>query len=147
MAVPEVSVPYEILDHTADAGVRGIGPTVEEAFAEAALGMFSLMADLDSVRPETEVPVEVQADSLEELLVAWLGELLRERDVRGMLFSRFAVRIAERDGRLHLSGRAWGEGIDPGRHRLGVEVKAATYAGVRVEQRGGGWIAQCVVDL
>lgn len=142
-----MSVPYEILEHTADAGVRGIGATLEEAFAEAARGTFALMADLDSVRPETEVAVEAAGDTPEGLLVAWLGELLRERDVRGMLFSRFEARIGERDGAWRLSGRAWGERIDPRRHKLGVEVKAATYSGVRVERTGEGWIAQCVVDL
>jgi len=139
-------VPYEILDHEADAGVRGIGRTVEEAFAEAARGMFALMADLDRVQERGEVTVEVRADTLEGLLVAWLGELLRERDVRGMLFSRFEVRIGQAGEGRWLEGRAWGEPIAP-RHRLGVEVKAATYAGVRVERRGDACIAQCIVDL
>lgn len=37
--------------------------------------------------------------------------------------------------------------MDPGRHKLGVEVKAATYAGVRVAKKGDGYIAQCIVDL
>ncbi len=140
-------MPYEILDHVADAGVRGIGATREEAFAEAARGTFALMADLAQVRTETAVQIEVRADTLEGLLVAWLGELLRERDVRRMLFSRFEVWIEEEEGRWRLSGRAWGEGIAPERHRLGVEVKAATYSGVRVETRGTEHIAQCVVDL
>lgn len=140
-------VPFEILDHAADAAVRGIGTTVEEAFAAAAEGTFSLMADLTRVRPETPVEVEARGDSPEGLLVAWLGELLRERDVQGMLFSRFEVRIANEPGGLRLQGRVWGEKVDPTRHRLGVEVKAATYAGVRVEDQGGRWIAQCVVDL
>lgn len=139
-------MPYEILDHEADAGVRGIGTTLEEAFAEAARGMFSLMADLDRVEERGEVTVEVRSDTLEGILVAWLGELLRERDVRGMLFSRFEVRIGEGGGERWLVGRAWGEPIVP-RHRLGVEVKAATYAGVRVGRRGDAYIAQCIVDL
>jgi len=140
-------MPYEILDHEADAGVRGIGATLDEAFAEAARGMFSLMADLAQVRAEREVEIEAHGDTLEGLLVAWLGELLRELDVRGMLFSRFAVRIVGEDGRWRLVGRAWGERMDPGRHELGVEVKAATYAGVRVTKRGDAYIAQCIVDL
>ncbi|MBC7221048.1 archease [Candidatus Bipolaricaulota bacterium] len=137
---------YEILDHEADAGVRGIGGTLDEAFAEAARGMFSLMADLAQVQERGEVTIDIRADTLEGLLVAWLGELLRERDVRGMLFSRFEVRIGQDEGGWWLEGRAWGELIAP-RHRLGVEVKAATYAGLRVERRGEAYIAQCVVDL
>ncbi len=138
---------YEILDHVADAGVRGIGATLDEAFAEAARGTFSLMADLAQVRAKTAVAIEASADTLEGLLVAWLGELLRERDVRGMLFSRFEVWIEEEDRGWRLAGRAWGEEIAPGRHKLGVEVKAATYAGVRVAGEPGRWLAQCVVDL
>ncbi|QAA76782.1 MAG: hypothetical protein BIP78_1016 [Candidatus Bipolaricaulis sibiricus] len=140
-------MPYEILDHVADAGVRGIGRTVDEAFAEAARGTFALMGDLDRIEPKTAVTLEVEADSLESLLVEWLGELLRERDVQGMLFSRFETRITARGQRWHLIGQAWGEPIDRRRHRLGVEVKAATYAGVRVKPTHDGWMAQCVVDL
>ncbi|MFH1610073.1 MAG: archease [Candidatus Bipolaricaulota bacterium] len=140
-------MPYEILDHVADAGVRGIGATLEEAFAEAARGMFALMADLTAVRATKAVEIEARADTLEGLLVAWLGELLTERDILGMLFSRFEARIEAEDERWRLTGQVWGEKIAPERHRLGVEVKAATYSGVRVEKRASDYIAQCVVDL
>ncbi len=140
-------MPYEILDHTADAAVRGVGATLEEALAEAARGMFSLMAELAEVAARQPVEVEVTADSLEGLLVAWLGELLTQRDLTGMLFSQFEVNVKQEGSSWRLVGRAWGEPIDPSRHRLGVEVKAATYAGVRVEKHNGRFIAQCVVDL
>ncbi|MFQ6090292.1 MAG: archease, partial [Candidatus Bipolaricaulia bacterium] len=36
-------MPFEHLSHEADMGVRGIGGTIEEAFAEGAGGMFALM--------------------------------------------------------------------------------------------------------
>lgn len=140
-------MPYEILDHVADAGVRGIGATLEEAFAEAARGMFSLMADLTAVRATRAVKIGVRADTLEGLLVSWLGELLTRRDTLGLMFSRFEARIEAEDGRWRLTGHAWGEKVTPERHRLGVEVKAATYFGVRVEKRTTDYIAQCVVDL
>lgn len=140
-------MPYEILNHTADAGVRGIGATLDEAFAEAARGMFALMADLERVRPERTVDVAVEGDTLEGLFVAWLGELLARRDIEGLLFSRFAVEIAREGDGWRLRGRALGEPVDSARHRLGVEVKAATYYGVRVGQDGDRFIAQCVVDL
>lgn len=138
---------YEILEHTADAGVRGIGDTLEEAFREAARGTFSLMVDLERVEPREGVPIEVEADSLEGLLVAFLGELLAKRDIEGLVFSNFQVKIEKGDGGWRLRGRAWGEPLDPARHRPGVEVKAATYFGVKVERQGDRWIAQCVLDL
>jgi len=138
---------FEILEHTADAGVRGVGATLEEAFCEAARGMFSLMVDLERVEPKEAVEVEVQADSLEGLLVAWLGELLARRDIDRLVFSRFEARIERENGAFRLSGKAFGEPLDPVRHRPGVEVKAATYFGMRVEKEGDRWIAQCVLDL
>ncbi|HEC62826.1 MAG TPA: archease [Candidatus Acetothermia bacterium] len=138
---------YEILEHTADAGVRGIGNTLEEAFREAARGTFSLMVDLERVELRQEVALEVQADSLEGLLVAFLGELLAKRDIEGLVFSDFKVKIGKGKGGWRLTGVAWGEPLDPARHRPGVEVKAATYFGVRVEKEGHRWIAQCVLDL
>ena len=129
-------MPYEILEHEADAGVRGIGSSLEEAFCEAARGMFSLMVDLEEVRPERAVPVAVEAETLEVLFVSWLGELLALRDLRGMVFSRFEAKI-----------KAYGEPLDPARHKPAVEVKAATYYGVKVGKDDGRYIAQCVVDL
>ncbi len=138
---------YEILEHTADAGVRGIGDTLEEAFREAARGTFSLMVDLERVEPRQEVELEVQADSLEGLLVAFLGELLARRDIEGLVFSDFHVKIEKGDGGWRLTGVAYGEPLDPARHRPGVEVKAATYFGVKVGKEGHRWIAQCVLDL
>lgn len=140
-------MPYEILEHEADAGVRGIGETLEEAFCEAARGMFSLMVDLGAVRPQREVPIRVEADNLEVLFVSWLGELLAQRDLTGMVFSRFEAKISREGDLWVLEGRAYGEPLDPGRHRPAAEVKAAAYYGVRVGRVNGRYIAQCIVDL
>ncbi len=140
-------MPYEILEHEADAGVRGIGETLEEAFCEAARGMFSLMVDLEAVRPERGVPVRVEAETPEMLFVSWLGELLALRDLEGMVFSRFEATISREGGRWVLEGKAYGEPLDPRRHKPAVEVKAAAYYGVKVGKDDGRYIAQCVVDL
>ncbi len=140
-------MPYEILEHEADAGVRGIGDTLEEAFCEAARAMFSLMVDLEAVRPERAVPVRVEAETVEMLFVSWLGELLTLRDLEGMVFSRFEAEISRAGERWILRGTAYGEPLDPARHKPAVEVKAATYYGVRVGKDDGRYIAQCVVDL
>lgn len=141
-------MPFEILEHEADAGVRGIGRTVEEAFTEGARGMFSLMIDLERVAPRETLEVACRADSLETLFVAWLGELLLKRDLTGLVFSKFAVQISSGDEGYHLHGRAWGEPLDPERHGAKVEVKAATYAGLKLGRTPeGDHYIQCVVDL
>jgi SHS2 domain-containing protein len=76
--------------------------------------------------------------------VDWLNALLYEMDTRHMLFSRFEVILTE----TGLTARAWGEPLDPGRHRPAVQVKAATLSELEVKQRSDGlWVAQCVVDV
>lgn len=141
-------MPYEILDHEADAGIRGLGHTLEEAFAEGARAMFALQVDLERVEPEEEVKVECQADTLEGLFVAWLGELLLQRDLTGLVFSQFEVKLEQQEGESYrLSGRAWGERLDPERHLPKVEVKAATYSGLKIGKTDDHYYAQCVVDL
>jgi tRNA nucleotidyltransferase (CCA-adding enzyme) len=74
----------------------------------------------------------------------WLSSLLYEMGKRNMLFSRFEVEPI--DGGVR--ARAWGEEVDVRKHKPAVEVKAATYADLKVAQdRDGNWVAQCIVDV
>jgi SHS2 domain-containing protein len=131
-------------DHGADIGVLGEGRTIEEAFAGGARAMFSVMVDLDGVRPAVAVEISCAASDRELLLVRWLNALVAEADVRGTVFCEFDLSIS--DGRL--SGTARGERFDPARHKGGVEVKGATLTELSVAQAaGGGWRAQTVVDV
>jgi len=140
-------MPFEYVDHTADVGLRGIGETVEGAFAEAARGMTNLMVDVDAVRPTERLDVRRRAGELDLLLVEWLAALLAEKDVTGRFFSRFQLLIARDPDGCRLDGEAWGERLDPLRHVPKLEVKGISYAGLRVAQDGRRWVAQCVVDV
>ncbi len=135
---------FEHFPHGADIGVRGLGPTLEEAFAQAARALTAVMVDPDAVRPVEPVAIACAAPDRETLLVDWLNALLFETATRHMLFGRFEVRLG--DGRLEAT--AWGEPIDPARHRPAVEVKGATMTALEVAPTAaGGWLAQCVVDV
>jgi len=140
-------MPYELIPHPSDMGVRGIGNSLEEAFSEAARAMFSLMADLEKIEPKEAVPFQVEADTLEDLFVRFLAELLFLRDVHGMLFSSFSLRIEKEGEKFRLTGEAFGERFDREKHGVGIDVKAATYNLVSVEEKNGTWIAQGVVDV
>lgn len=141
---PQPAVPrWEHFPHEADVGVRGIGRTREEAFAQAALAMTAVITDPAAVAPQTMVEVDVEAPDDELLLVDWLNALVYEMATRRMLFGRFETKI---EG-THLHGRAWGEVADRARHQPAVEVKGATYTALRVAQQNGLWIAQCVLDV
>lgn len=138
------AVSFEHFAHDADIGVRGRGRTLAEAFAEAALALTAVVTDPANVRGDTPVEVACAADEPEQLLFEWLNALVYEMDTRGVLFGRYEVEIE--DGRLR--GRAWGEPVSVERHQPAVEVKGATYTGLRVRQdRDGLYVAECVVDV
>jgi SHS2 domain-containing protein len=135
---------FEILEHTADVGIVAHGGSMEELFANAAVGMFSLMADLSLVRPEEERRVELAARDREGLMVRWLTELLYYLDAQAMLFSRFEI---EELSETSLRARAWGEPVDRGRHRLHFGVKAVTRHLLEIVQEDGGYSARVLFDI
>jgi SHS2 domain-containing protein len=135
---------FEHFAHDADVGVRGIGPTREAAFEQGALALMHAIGEVDRIEPCAAVEIACEAPDDALLFVDWLNALIFEIATRGMLFGRFEVRI---DGK-RLRGKAWGEPLDPERHELAVEVKGATYTGLKVMERSDGdWLAQCVVDV
>jgi SHS2 domain-containing protein len=134
---------WEHFEHGADVGVRGLGDSKAEAFAQAALAMTAAVTDPALVRPVEPVEVRCTASDDDLLLVDWLNRLIYEMATRRMLFSRFDVRLE--DGSL--SAHAWGEGIDRERHHPAVEAKGATLTAARVARHGDGWLAQTVIDV
>lgn len=135
---------WEHFPHPADVGVRGLGDSKSAAFEQAALALTAAVCPPETVRALTEVDIVCRADDDELLLAAWLNALVCEMSTRRMLFSRFEVRL---DGG-ELRARAWGEAVDPARHRPAVEVKGATLTELSVRRTPDGpWLAQCVVDV
>lgn len=130
--------------HEADIGVRGLGPSREAAFEQAALALTAALTDPAGVAPLSRVDIACSAPDDALLFCDWLNALVFEMATRRMLFGRFEVRID--GGRLEAT--AWGEPVDVTRHRPAVEVKGATYTELDVRPLpGGGWLAQGVVDV
>jgi len=141
-------MPYEYLDHEADVGIRGTGDSLAEAFAEGARGMFGIMADLESVVPRQSVAVHCDAPDLEMLFAEFLNELLFQREIGGLLLSTCQVQeLRQGSEGWHLEALAWGESLNPDRHEILTEVKAATYSGLRVFRQNGQYVVQCIVDV
>jgi SHS2 domain-containing protein len=136
--------PFEILEHTADAGIVAHGDSLAELFENAAAGMFALMADSEGVRPTEERRVEIEAPNTERLLERWLTELLYYVDAQEMLLCLFQVDEASE---RKLRARVAGEHIDRRRHRLHFGVKAVTRHMLEVAPEDGGYRAQVLFDI
>jgi len=135
---------FDVVEHTADTGIIAYGTDMPEAFANAAYGMFSLMADLRQVREETSRYVEAEAGDKESLVVSWLNELLYLFDVERIIFKRFEI-LELTDTRLKAD--AYGEKADPSRHKLRGGVKAATYHTLKVAERGDRCSIRVIFDV
>ena len=134
---------FDIVEHTADTGIIAYGTDMPEAFANAAYGMFSLMADLRQVREETSRYVEAEAGDRESLVVSWLNELLYIFDVERIIFRRFDVLEITN---TRLKADAYGEKVDPSRHKLRGGVKAATYHTLKVAERRERYSIRVIFD-
>lgn len=145
----ETAERWEHWEHGADVGVRGVGPDPARAFAGAARALFALVTpEPEALAEREERAVACEAGNLEELLADFLNELVYLFDAERLVLGHFEVSIREGEaGRLRLRATARGEAYDPERHESTVEPKGATYTGLRVEERGGRWVAECVIDV
>jgi SHS2 domain-containing protein len=133
---------FEVLEHTADIGLRLTGGTLDEVFAAAAEGLATLEGSWfpgEGVERE----VEVRGGDVAALLVAWLDELLYLRDAEDVVFGGFAVDEVD-GGRLRARIR-----VAPREGRIldAAGVKAATYHRLRVDRANGGWVADVYLDV
>jgi tRNA nucleotidyltransferase (CCA-adding enzyme) len=145
MSTPGSPARWEHFPHGADIGIRGIAPTLEGAFEQAALALTAIVVEPQSlaVLPDA-LDFECEAPDQELLLVDWLNEVIYEMATRQMLFGRFGVHIE--GTRLRAVG--WGQPMSSHGEELTVEPKGATYTSLSVRQLADGrWCAECVVDV
>lgn len=135
---------YELLNHTGDMGIRVWADDLEGLFCEAARALFDIITDLERVEVHLERQANVEGMGQEELMVAWLNELLYLHEVEVLLFRDFAVtEIA--GGRLR--GVAKGEGFQEGRHVMKTSIKAVTYHQLEIKEVEGRWQGQVIFDI
>ena len=149
---------FEELDHTADYLFRCRGRSPEELFSESARAMFSIMfenndvnnaenngtnsnsnkgsnsgsngsnADSDAVRVTKEI--EVESDSLSNLLIDFLSELLFVAEVDCLVLSGVKPKITGNS----LKAEVFGEPFVPEKHGGGTEIKGISRSGVEIEK-------------
>jgi SHS2 domain-containing protein len=135
---------FERFDADADLGIRAWGPTRAEAFAQAALGVLSLIVDPAAVSPRETREVRAQAESPQTLLVAWIDECLYVHEIEAFVVNRVEVSACA-DGVV--LGRLHGEPLDAGRHRVDTAVKAAGLHGVSIQALDDHHEVRIVVDV
>jgi SHS2 domain-containing protein len=135
---------YELIEHTADIGIRVKSKNLKGIFKNTAAAMFDIIAEKQKRKGllRKTVVLKQQADNKEELLLAWLNELLSLSAVKGLIFSGFTIkRIDEK------SLEAVVKGEDNKGYEMKAEIKAATFNRLMLRRSSSGWSAEVVFDV
>ena len=137
---------YKFLDHKVDVLFEAYGFKLEEAFENAAQAMFDTICDTSKLKEDEEVEIEEDADTLEELVVFTLGDLIAESDSRELFFKEFKVTsLKQKNGTWILKGCAKGSDMEP--ELGGTTVKAVTHHECSVKKEGNIWTIRVLVDI
>jgi SHS2 domain-containing protein len=131
---------FEEVEHTADLALKVHGHSLKEVFANAAYGLFSLMADLENLAPSVSRAVHLEAPDRESLLVDWLNELLYLHEVEEEIYTRFEIEALSSTA---LSAIVWGAQIAASK----LAVKAATFHDLEIRETEDGYLATVVFDV
>ncbi len=135
---------YEQTDHTADIGLKIFGNSLPDLFANAGYALCDTLADLSKVKTVNKDTFSLQRDSVEELLVEWMGALLFSFETENMIFSRFNILSMNKNS---LSAEAEGEIFNNDIHTIKDVLKAVSYQNLKVEKTEGLWQAKVVLDI
>jgi SHS2 domain-containing protein len=140
---------YEFFDHTADIGAHIYGATLPELFSNAARAMYEVLGRLE--KSEVYPPqagaksVQIEAQTLEDLLHDWLTELLYDFSTRQVLYDRLDISEVTPQ---RVVATVTGGVVDFARSELREEIKGVTYHQLRVEQIADGmWQADVIFDV
>ncbi len=138
-------ISYELIDHTADIGIKVRGKSLKDLFVNAATAMFEIMMEKRKgirAKGEKKVRVNITAVSLEEIFVRWLSELLSLSDWKDTFFTKFKI--------VELSDKALSavvQGYPRKYFESQREIKAATYHDLKIVKEKNGYCASVIFDV
>jgi SHS2 domain-containing protein len=133
------AVRFEEVEHVADAAMRVYGADWNALLANAALGMFSLIADWNDAPLSTEREISLRSADSETLLVDWLSELLYLHETEGVVYVDFDIVDASAHA-LHAVARGTSQ------WRPQTAIKAVTFNDLHITMTEQGYVATIVFD-
>ncbi len=141
---------FKRVEHLSDTGIEFYGDKLEKLFENAAMGMFSIIIDIDSVAGKDKIKVNIitDYDNLDDLLVLWLEKIIYHFETASMVFAVFKVDSVKRSGQgYRLKAEMVGENFDSGRHEIKIGIKAPTYHQLKIKNNGQKWWGRVIFDI
>lgn len=135
---------YEILNHTADFGVRIYGKTLNELFKSGFTAIRDAMVEINRKGEKiNEIIFKEEAETLEDLLVSFLSEVIFQTIVYGRVFTDCEIEVKGNS----INAKLLYEDFDHSRHRLKKEIKSVTYHNLQIKQTPQGYEATVICDV
>ncbi len=137
-------MPFEVIDHTADMGIRVWAPDLSSLFSEAARGMLAQISDGKGIEASGTINLAIKGADETDLLINLLREVLYLFTGEGLMVKNVAV---ESISETALTAQAHCEKYDPEKHAIRTEIKAVTYAGGDIRKISEGFETTIIVDI
>lgn len=129
---------------TADVAFEAYGNNLNELFANSALAMFEVMINTKQVEHKIAKKIEAKGEDLQSLMFDWLNKLLLLVDSENLAFSKFEVKVDNKNFKLEAT--CMGEEINRKKHETRTAVKAATMHKLSIE-KNKVWKARVILDI
>lgn len=111
---------------TADIAYEAYGKNYNELFENAGLALEEIMVDTKTVEEKIEKNITIEKDTYEDLLFSFLEELVYLKDTERLVFKKFNCKVNKMENAWKMENRAYGEKINPKKHKLRADIKAVT---------------------
>jgi len=135
---------YELIDHTADIGIKLKAKDLSSLFVNSAAAMFDVIAKKKTKKflKGKNFEIHLKEESLDELFMAWLRELLSLADCEDVIFTKFAVEhLAETEIKALVTG------LKRSHFHIIREIKAVTYHDLKIGRVDGIFRAEVIFDV
>ena len=140
---------YKFIDHTADIAVEVMGSTLEDMFTASAAALHDSVVEkyvFENLKQE-EKQLELEEESIEEVLVSFLSELNFLISASKWIFNAIKEIKIVKNGKWHLKANISGEAYDPAKHILKEEIKAVTYHQMNIVEENEIFKTKIVFDI
>jgi SHS2 domain-containing protein len=135
---------FREIEHTADLAIEVTADNLSGLFSTSGEALFALIADPKTIEQRSEISVTANGKGPEELLHAWLRELLAQFNLKNFVGAECAIDSITDE---RVAGTLKGETLDLNRHRFYTEIKGVTYHDFKVWQDNGEWHARIIFDV
>lgn len=137
---------YELIDHTADIGIKVKSLTLKGLFIDSAKALFDVMVEAPKAfgrkALQKKCKITLKESSLKELYVRWLSELVSLSDSKDVIFTDFDIsELTDTTLQARVSGPP--RKYFPSKR----EIKAVTYHDLKIAKKGGRYTAEVIFDV